>query len=68
MNSVAKVIEINSASNEGLEDAVKVGLGKVSKSIEGIRGAWVSDIKVRTRPNGEIEEWRVCLRVSFIVE
>lgn len=68
MNSIAKTIEINAASSKGLEDAIQGGLTRVSKTIENIQGAWVSDIKVRTSANGSITEWRVCLRITFIVE
>jgi flavin-binding protein dodecin len=66
--SVAKIIEVSSSSSEGLEDAVASGLRKVSDTVTGVQGAWVSEIKVRTDPDGEISEWRVCMRVSFVVD
>jgi len=65
---LAKVIEVNAASEKSIEDAVRFGLGRVAKSIGDIRGAWISDIKVCTTPDGEITEWRVDMRVSFIVK
>lgn len=65
---VAKVVEISAASAKGIEEAVRAGLTKVAKSIGQIKGAWVSDIKVCTTPTGEITEWRVNMRVSFIVK
>ena len=68
MSEVAKVIEVSAASSKGIEDAVQVGLSKVAKSVKGIRGAWVNDIKIVTDAKGKITEWRVNLRVSFIVE
>ena len=67
MSTVAKVIEINSSSKKGFEDAVQGGLKKVSKSVKHIKGAWVNDIKVVTDDDGNVQEWRVNLRVSFIV-
>lgn len=66
--SVVKVIEVSSESKVGIEDAVQAGLNRIALSAQGIRGAWVSDIKVRTSPTGQIEHWRVCMRVSFVVE
>ena len=66
--TVAKVIEVSSSSSKGIEDAVQSGLKKVSKSVKNIRGAWVNDIKVVTGPDGKISEWRVNMRVNFIVE
>lgn len=65
---VAKVIEINAASEKGIEDAVRSGLAIVAKTIGEIKGAWVSDVKVCTSPDGDVTEWRVNMRVSFIVK
>ena len=67
MSDVAKVIELNAASKTSVEDAVKVGLKKCAESVKGIKGAWVNDIKVVTNDDGSIVEWRVNMRVSFVV-
>lgn len=68
MSTVAKIIEVSSSSPKSLEDAVQGGLSKTARTIANIQGAWVSEIKVRTSPDGQITEWRVCMRVSFVVE
>lgn len=65
---VAKVIEITAASPKGLEDAVRIGLGKVAKTIGEIKSAWLGHVKVCTLPTGEVTEWRVNMRVTFIVK
>ena len=66
--SVAKVIEINASSPKCVEDAVRSGLKKVSGTVKGIQGAWINETKVVTDGNGEITEWRVNLRITFLVE
>ena len=66
--SVAKVIEITSSSKSGIEDAVRSGLGKVSETVQGIQGAWVNEIKVDTDGEGNVVEWRVNLKVTFVVQ
>jgi flavin-binding protein dodecin len=66
--SVAKVIDINASSPKSVEDAVRSGLKKVSGTVKGIQGAWINETKVVTDGNGEITEWRVNLRVTFLVE
>ncbi len=66
--SVAKVLEVTSSSEKSVEDAVQSGLRKVAETVKGIKGAWVNDIKVKTADDGTIEEWRVNLRVSFVVQ
>ena len=66
--SVAKIIELNSASSKSMEDAVQAGLSKCSESVKNIKGAWVNEIKVVTADDGKIKEWRVNLRVTFVVQ
>ncbi len=66
--SVAKVIEVNASSTKSMEDAVRHGLKKSSETVKGIKGVWVNEIKAVTSDNGEITEWRVNLRISFVVE
>ena len=65
--SVTKVIEVSSAGRS-VEDAVQVGLSKVGETVQGIQGAWVNDIKVVTSPDGTVTEWRINMRVSFVVK
>ena len=64
--SVAKVTEIISSSTVGIEDAVKQGVARASKTLNGISGVWVSDIKCAV--NGEnITEWHCTLKVTFVL-
>ena len=65
--SVAKIIEVNSSSTKSMEDAVQSGLRKCAETVKNIKGAWVNEIKVVTGPDGSVTEWRVNLRVTFIV-
>ncbi|MBS0227919.1 MAG: dodecin domain-containing protein [Proteobacteria bacterium] len=65
--SVAKVIELTASSAEGIEQAVAHGLKKCSESVKNIQGAWVNDIKVVTDAEGNVKEWRVNLRITFVV-
>jgi flavin-binding protein dodecin len=66
--SIAKVIELSSSSPKGIEDAVQSGLKKVSQTVKNIRSAWVNDIKVKTSDDGKIVEWRINMRVHFVVD
>lgn len=65
--AVAKVIEVTSGSSKGLEDAIQSGLAKASDTLEQIEGAWIQDIKV-TCANGKISEWRVNMKVTFVLQ
>lgn len=66
--SVTKVIELSASSPKGIEDAVRHGLEKASKTVKNIRGAWINDIKVSTDAGGAVREWRVNMRINFEVD
>ncbi|HVI58264.1 MAG TPA: dodecin family protein [Luteimonas sp.] len=66
--AVAKVIEVNASSTNSVEDAVRHGLKKTAETVKGIKGAWVSEIKAVTNDAGDIIEWRVNLRITFVVQ
>jgi flavin-binding protein dodecin len=65
--SVAKVIEITSSSPKSFEDAVKDGIAKASKTVDRITGAWISEQKVQVE-KGKIKEYRVTMRVTFLLK
>jgi hypothetical protein len=64
---VARVTEIISASEKSFEDAVKVGVSRATKTLKNVTGAWVKDQKVAVA-KGKITEYRVVLKVTFILE
>ncbi len=65
--SVAKVIEITSASSESFEDAIRQGIAKASETVRDIKGAWVSQQTVKVE-NNTVVEFRVDLKVTFVLE
>ena len=62
-----KVIEILSNSNESWEDATAKGVSKASKSIKGIKSAFVQSQSVTVK-DGEVDQYRVNLKVTFEVK
>ena len=64
--SIAKVIEITANSPESFEDAVKRGIERAQKTIDDVKGAWIKAQKVVVE-NGKITEFRVHMKVTFIL-
>ncbi|MBX7459799.1 dodecin family protein [Qipengyuania huizhouensis] len=64
--SVAKVTEVISSSTESIEDAVRQGVKRAAKTIQGIESVWVKDTKARVS-GGDITEWRCTLKITFVV-
>ncbi len=65
--SIAKVTEVISSSSKSFDDAVESGIKRASKTLKGISGAWVADQKVTVK-DGKIDEYRVVLKISFVLD
>ena len=64
--AVAKTLEIISSSTESIEAAVRDGIAKAAETVKDIQEAWVQGTKAVIRDN-EVTEWRVTLKITFIV-
>ena len=65
--SVAKTAEITASSSKSFEDAVRSGISKMSKTVNNIEGAWIKEQKVVVK-KGEVESYRVTMKVTFIIK
>ncbi len=66
--AVARITEIKSSSMVSFDDAIREGLKKTAATIENIKSAWVGDQEVLVDDKGNITEYRVLLKVTFIVK
>lgn len=64
--SVAKITELSSSSSKSFEDAIEKGIKRADDTLDNVEGAWVQDMKV-TCKNGKIDEYRVNLKVTFVL-
>ncbi|MDH4056559.1 MAG: dodecin family protein [Gammaproteobacteria bacterium] len=65
--SIARTTEITSSSDTSFEDAVRKGIKRYAKTIDNVEGAWIKEQKVVVK-NGDISEYRVTMKVSFILK
>jgi flavin-binding protein dodecin len=65
--SVAKVTEIIASSTKGFDNAVQLGIERANKTLENVKGAWIKGQKVVVE-NGKITDYRVTLRVTFLIK
>jgi flavin-binding protein dodecin len=64
---VARVTEIIAGSPKGFEEAVKVGFARATKTLRGITGLKVIEMRVAVE-NSKVIEYRVRLEVIFVLE
>ncbi len=66
--SVARVTEIKASSPKSFDDAIRVGVARAQKTLNNVRGAWIENQEVIVDDNGQIAEYRVQMKVTFILE
>lgn len=65
--SVAKIIELTSSSKKSFEDAIATGITRANETLSNVSGAWVKSQKVEVT-NGVVTEYRVTMKVTFILK
>jgi dodecin len=65
--SIAKIIELSAESPKSFEDAIQDGISRASKTIHGIKSAWVKEQHVVVE-NGKVTLYRVDLKVTFVLD
>ena len=65
--AVARVTEIISSSKKSMDDAIKQGVRRASKTLKNVESAWVADQKMAIS-KGKITEYRVRLKVTFVLD
>lgn len=66
--AVARVTEIIAGSKKGFDDAIKEGIARANKTLKNVKGAWVQDQQILLGDKGKIEEYRVTLKVTFVLK
>lgn len=65
--SIAKIIELSAESPKSFEDAIQSGIARASKTIHGIKSAWVKEQQL-VIDNGKVALYRVDLKVTFVLD
>jgi len=66
--AVARVTEIKASSSKSFDDAIREGVARAHKTLENVKSAWIEDQEVQLDDSGKIVEYRVHMRVTFILK
>jgi flavin-binding protein dodecin len=66
--SVARVSEIKASSAESFDDAIRQGVTRAVKTLRNVKSAWVANQDVIVDDDGNIAEYRVQLKVTFVLD
>ena len=67
MGTVARITQISARSEQGFDDAVRVGIDRANSTLRNVTGAWIKDQKVEVT-NGQITAFQVILEITFILD
>jgi len=66
--SISRTTEIKSSSAIGFDDAMKKGIARARKTLNNVKGAWIENQEVLINEKGNITEYRVQMKITFILE
>ena len=64
---VARVTELSCTSTDSFEDAVRQGIDRATKTLRGVRCAWVKEQRVNVSRDGSIE-FQANILVTFVLD
>jgi flavin-binding protein dodecin len=66
--SISRTTEVKSSSLVSFDDAIKKGVARANKTLKNVRGAWIKNQEVLIDKKGKISEYRVQMKITFILE
>jgi flavin-binding protein dodecin len=65
--SIARIVEISSTSEKSFENAIEQGIARASKTLRGIKGAWIKEQEIQVEGD-KIVAYKVILKITFVLE
>lgn len=66
--SIARITETKSSSKKSFDDAIKTGISRAAKTLKNVKSAWIENQEVLVDDSGKITEYRVQMKVTFILD
>jgi len=66
--SISRTTEIKSSSKVSFDDAMRKGIVRAEKTLKNVRGAWIENQEVLVDEKGQISEYRLQMKITFLLE
>ena len=66
--SISRITEIKASSPKSFDDAIRLGIARANKTLKHVSGAWIKNQEVLVDAKGQVAEYRVEMKVTFILE
>jgi hypothetical protein len=65
--TVARFTEIKASSSKSFDEAIREGLARAQKTLDNVKSAWIQDQEIMLDDKGEIAEYRVHMKITFVL-
>lgn len=65
--TISRITEIKASSTKSFDDAIRAGIMRANKTLKHVAGAWIKNQEVIVGEDGQIAEYRVEMKVTFIL-
>lgn len=65
---ISRTTEIKSSSALSFDDAMKKGIIRAKKTLKNVKSAWIENQEVLLDGKGKISEYRVQMKITFLLE
>lgn len=66
-HSIARVTEVIATSTTSFEDAINAAVERATRTLRGVKGAWVKEMKLDIT-NGRVTTYSVDLLITFVMD
>lgn len=66
--TVARITEIKASSTKSFDAAIKEGIERANKTLKNVKSAWIYDHEIILDESGKITEYRVRMKISFVLK
>lgn len=66
--SISRITEVKSSSTTSFDDAMRQGIARAQKTLKNVKSAWIWNQEILLDDKGEISEYRVHMKITFILE
>jgi dodecin len=66
--SISRTTEVKASSKVSFDDAIKKGIVRARKTLKNVKAAWISNQEVLIDDKGNISEYRVQMKITFLLK
>ena len=66
--TVARVTEIKASSTSSFDEAIREGIARAHRTLENVKSAWIRDQEILIDREGNITEYRVLMKITFVLK